>query len=60
MIKKYHLIAALLFLFIVSFAGFSQEITLIFDQSVHKSSLHIKRIAIIPNRLPLVLQEEEM
>jgi len=38
----------------------AQKIDSIFDDTVDKSTLDVKRIAIIPNRLPLVLQEPEM
>ncbi len=37
----------------------AQEISSIFDQSVDRSQLRVSRIAVIPNRLPLVLQEAE-
>lgn len=37
----------------------AQQIDSIFDDSVDKSTLDVKKVAIIPNRLPLVLQEPE-
>lgn len=38
----------------------AQRIESIFDDSFDRSGLDVKRVAIIPNRLPLVLQEPEM
>lgn len=54
-------IAALSFLLVlVSLGCVAQEVASLFDQQVNASMLHIRRIAVIPNRLPLVLQEAEM
>lgn len=49
----------LIMLILCSQFSSSQEITSIFERTVDKSDLQINRIAIIPNRLPLVLQESE-
>ncbi|MFO7848534.1 MAG: hypothetical protein R6V67_01120, partial [Spirochaetia bacterium] len=38
----------------------AQQIDSMFDDSVDRSLLDVRRVAIIPNRLPLVLQEPEM
>jgi hypothetical protein len=48
------------FLVLGAVRGFSQEVNSVFDQQVAVSTLHVRRIAVIPNRLPLVLQEAEM
>jgi hypothetical protein len=54
-------IAAFSFLLVlVAFPCAAQEVNSIFDQQVAASELHVRRIAVIPNRLPLVLQEAEM
>jgi len=45
---------------LLSGAAFAKSSTSIFDSNFDKNSVRIKRIAIIPNRLPLTLQEPEM